>query len=212
MASNEIPGFMWGVVVDNEDPLNMGRVLWKREGLYEPHHPEWASPLGWPGGGGQTYGSRYPTPVGAQVAILFEHGDPEAPACFLPGPYGLNGSGGSLTWPELDQELVLKSANGVADASPLEVAVIWEDDTFRAFVVNKSTAGEEDKRFVLIEKTTGSGIVLNATDGDSGKSITLTLSANTGISIQANGVIDIQGTSVQIQGRRVVRKPGVTTI
>jgi hypothetical protein len=202
---------MHGEVVDNKDPLRIGRVLWKREGVYEPHHPEWAIPLGWPGAGGVKWGSRYPVEIGAQIAVIFEHGDPDAPPGYLPACYGTEG--GLPVWPALDKELVKEPQMGVTDADPLHVTVIWEDDTFRCFIVNQEDDKRIDKRLVLIEKRTNSGIILNARDGASKKAVTLTLAANTGINIRSNGLIDIQGaTGVQIQGRKVIKKKGVTSI
>lgn len=202
---------MQATVVDNKDPLRIGRVLWMREGVFDPQHPEWAIPLGWPGAGGLTRGSRYPVEIGAQIAVIFEHGDPDAPAGYIPMCYGTQE--GVPAWPALDAELFQQENMGTDDADPLHVAIIWEDDTFRFFVVNQDDGSRKDRRFVLIEKRTNSGIILNAADGDSTQSITLTLAANTGVNIISNGLINIEGEAgVQIQGRRVVRKKGVTTI
>jgi hypothetical protein len=217
MYDGVIGGFVWGTVVDNRNPARPGlhEIRWMREGVFEPFHPHWALPIGWPGAsqpkdGVRKAGSRpKPPAVGSQVAIIFEHGDVGAPAVYLPGPYGLSADG-QPAWPEIDRELLNASVEDSADIA--DVHVLWEDDTFRLFIVN-SLEGGTDKRVVIMEKTTGSGMVLNATDGAQSKSITLTLTANTGINIQSNGIIDISSPlGVQIQGRRVVKKPGVTTI
>jgi hypothetical protein len=217
MYENGIGGFMWGVVVDNYNPERPGlhEIRWRREGVFEPYHPHWALPIGWagasqPADGANLVGSRpKPPAIGSQVAVIFEHGDVAAPAVYLAGPYG-QASDGRPAWPGIDRELLDPAVDDAVDIR--DVHVVWEDDTFRIFVVN-SAAGNGDKRVVLMEKLTGSGLVLNATDGAQGKSITLTLTANTGINIQSNGIINIASpTGVQIQGRRVMRKPGVTTI
>jgi hypothetical protein len=206
IAPNMLPGFVWGFVIDANDPEGVGRALIQIPGMFEPHHPEWASPLGWPGAGGIGVGSQYPTQVGASVAVLFEHGNIHAPPAFLPTIYGK--LEGQSAGPSIVSEGINK------DEDPNKIAVIWEDEAFQIYVTMKkeSEDGVDDRRVSIVEKITGSKFEMNATDGAQNKSVSITIAANTGISLLSNGVIDIDGTVVQIQGRRVMRKPGVTTI
>ena len=224
-----INGFIWGTVVDDKDPLGMGRVKVRVEGMFEPNHPEWAMPLGWPGAGLPSQGSKYSTKIGAQVAVIFENGDPDSIPGYLPAPYGA--STGIPDGPSVVTEAFLRGLDqtdftvedlqqAVRDGSiaglptkeaaeeVVELNVIWEDEAFVFFV----TTQDDDRRMVMLEKNTLSGIALNATDGAQNKSVTLEIFANTSIKIGSKGIIDIRAQGVQIQGRKVATKPGVTTI
>lgn len=224
-----INGFVWGTVVDDKDPLGIGRVRVRIEGMFEPAHPEWVLPLGWPGAGLPSQGSKYSTKIGAQVAVIFENGDPDSTPGYLTAPYGA--SEGIPDGTSVVTEAFLKGlaqtdfatedlkqavqdgilsglATGEAAEEVVELNVIWEDEAFVFFVTTKET----DKRMVMVEKRTLSGIVLNATDGGQSKSVTLDIFANTSIRMRSNGIIDISALGVQIQGRKVAVKPGVTTI
>jgi len=210
---------MWGTVTDNRDPTGLGRVRFSVPGIFEPQHAEWALPIGWPGAGGTKSGSKYPVEIGAQIAIFFEHGVMKAPPGYMPAMYGA--ISGVPAGPPVVTEVYrgaepsgIAGATGTAKsfdqaaADVLATTVIWEDETFRFFVTSKA----DDKRVVILDKKTGSGIELNAADGAQGNSVSLTLAGNTSLSIQSKGVIDIRGAIVQIQGRRVMTKPGVTGI
>lgn len=233
----QIMGYVLGIVVDNRDPLGNGRALILIPGMFEPYHPEWAIPLGWPGAGHPKGGSKFTPKLKAQVAVMFEEGDPESTPAFLTASYGA--PEGIPAGPPIIQEAFLAGAQragvtgdeiveqfeqSVEDptvAAPAEllqldaaidqvneVDVIWEDDAFIMFFVSSAT----DKRFVLIEKTTKSRFVFNATDGAQGKSVSMELFANTSLIIRSQGIVDISGQNVQIQGRRVLVKQGVTSI
>jgi hypothetical protein len=210
---------MWGVVTDNRDPRGLGRVRFSVPGVFEPQHAEWALPMGWPGAGGLKGGSKYPVEIGAQIGLFFEHGETSAPPGYIPAMYGA--VDGVPAGPPIVAEVFRGAAPAGVAGGPetpqsfdqaaedvLATTVIWEDENFRFFVVNK----EDDKRLVIVEKTTGSGIELNASDGAQGRSVTLTLAGNTSLALDSKGVVDIGGTIVQVQGRRVMNKPGVTSI
>jgi hypothetical protein len=206
-------GFVWGVVTQAKDPQGLGRIRARIPGLFEAGlgHPELIYPFGWPGAGQPEHGSQYPVKVGAQVGIIFEHGDIDATPVYFTAAYGLVPAGpdeGKNAGPSLIREAI--EAGDPAE----KTVVIWEDDSFEIFVTmfNKAEDGKDDRRVVIQEKATGSGFTLNAADGAQGKSVSMTLNVNTSLDIQCNGVINIEGTTVQIQGRKVVRKPGVTTI
>lgn len=201
MAGEEqISGFAWGIVTRNDDPIGCGRVRVRIPGYFEPEHPEWVLPMGWPGGGGLEKGSRYPTPVGAQVAVIFEYGNPDSAPVFLTGYYGLTGER-----PAGPSNPAFAHIEG---RDPQEQVTIWEDEQFNIVITEET----DNKKVSIVEKSTGSGITLNSTDGVSGKAVTMTIAANTSINIQSNGIVNIEGLTVQINGRKVVHKPGVTTI
>lgn len=203
-----MPGFLWGTVHDNRDPLGAGRVLVRVKNLYEPHHEDWIPVVGWPGAGHPTRGSAYTLPIDAQVLLLFEQGDSEATPVALPGPMG--GSTGVPDGPPMVKEMVEDEGY----ESVLDLEVIWEDDILRCYVMHEDddSGNPVDRRFVIIDKRTGTHIALNATDGGQKKSGTITLHATTSIDIKCNGTVNIEGAQVAIQKRPVALKPGNPTI
>jgi hypothetical protein len=203
-----IPGFIWGVVVDNKDPVGSGRCLISVAGLFEPHHEDWIPIIGWPGSGHPAQGSRYPTPIGAQVALIFEQGDMNSTPLALTGPFG-----SSKGEPDGTPAAADTFRTGGPDALN-DLVIIWEDNLFLCFVTTGDDAAGEpsDRQFVIMDKRTGTNIAINATDGSNKKSSTITLAATTSIVIESKGSIKLDAAQVQIQGRVVQRKPNVTTI
>lgn len=70
-------GLYTGVVMAREDPEKLGRVRIQIPGLIE-EGSAWAFPLGF-GGGTKQRGSVFVPPVGAEVGVLFRHGDVDQP-------------------------------------------------------------------------------------------------------------------------------------
>ena len=202
----DMPGFMWGVVVDNKDPKGAGRVKIRIPGIWdEPHHPDWVIPLGWPGAGHPSRGSRYMQPIDSQVAVIFEHGNIDATPAYLPAMYGA--SAGIPDGPELATAMFQEGGK----ESVLDAQILWEDDILRCYIMTEDTGGEpNDRRFVVIDKRSGTHIELNATDGAQKKSGTITLHATTSIDIKSYGTVNIEGAQVLIQGRPVAIKPSGT--
>jgi hypothetical protein len=199
-----IPGFVPGVVMENDDPEAMGRIKVLIPNLIEPSTSFWVMPAGWPGAGGENRGSQYPPPpLGAQVFVLFEQGrwdDPETSAIYLTGMYGLKD--GEPVGPD-----AVYDALNPGDARSR--ACIWEDEHFSAYI-----AGDTDESvFVVQTKAGGSVIEINATAGDNKKSEVISIEAQSGLNLFSKGLIDIKGSAVQIQGRRVIRgRSGKPTI
>lgn len=67
-----------GVVVDNADPLLIGRVRVMIPGLVEPYS-DWALPMGAPGSGSDAYGLWCVPKIGSTVAVFFREGDVDHP-------------------------------------------------------------------------------------------------------------------------------------
>ena len=201
-----MPGFVWGKVEDNKDPLGLGRVKVSVPGVFNSPktHPEWAIPAGWPGAGApqQGWGSYYPVRLESNVLLLFEAGDVMSTPAYLPVISGT--SDGAALGPVAATEA----------EDPRTRAVIWEDDRLQVYCTTGTDTNQnvDDRRMEIRDKLTGNGITFNVTDGAQGKSSTITLDANTSINIVSKGVVNISGASVQIQGRKVVRKPGTTSI
>jgi hypothetical protein len=190
-----IPGFAPGIVRNNNDPEGSGRVKVEIPGLLKLT-PYWVMPL-WPARG-VTRGSRYPSPdEGHPVMVVFEYGKYQGPNCkafYFGGYYGLY-SDGTNAGPS-----VVAAAPTAADTR--KYAVLWESAGVVAYVVDDPDTPAQS--IILKAKTSGTQIVLNAADGQSGKSETITIEARTLLSLYAKGPVDISSdSSVTIQGRVV---------
>ena len=197
MAAGPIPGWVTGIVTENEDPEVSGRIKVKIPGLYE-ETPFWVYPAGWPGGGHPSFGSQYRAPcVNAQVFVMFEWGVWDNPsktrAIYLTGYYGLES--GISAGPE-----AVFGAGSAAAAR--DRTVLWEDRHFQIYITEDVDTPEN--RVVIQTKVSGSRIELNASHGDSGVSETITLEARTGMSLFTRGVLNIDATcGIFINGRKV---------
>lgn len=193
--SNPIAGFMYAIVTRTDDPKGLGRVRACVPGWKEPEFPYWLRPAGWPGAGGVKFGSRYPMEKGAQIAIMFEHGDPDAGAIYLPAIYGSDRKTGQVLGPAA----IL--SDGTSEMTPeqqQERVCLWEDEAFTIYV----SMHEGDKRLSLHHKPSGSNITMYGTDGD-GQSVSIDIYSQTSLRLKADGLVDISGSVVQIQDRRV---------
>jgi len=199
------PGALAGIVRDNLDPTGCGRVKAHVPAIGDPHISNWLKPMGWPGAGAPDFGTQYPVPVSAQVVVFFEQGNPNAGGWYLPSHYGqLKGENQGPS-----QTTVLLEAYGARAA--LKCTTLHEDEFLRIFVEYHEKGQDADKRRLVIEdKERLSHIVFDVSAADNKKSVDISIYSATGISLAADGTIDISARNVQIQGRRVLR--GKSTI
>lgn len=194
------PGALAGVVRDNSDPLGCGRVKAYVPAIGDPYISDWLKPMGWPGAGAPSFGSQYPIPLDAQVVVFFEQGNPHAGGWFIPGHYGAEK--GVNQGPSQTQALQLNYGPRAA----LKCTTLYEDANFRIYIERHKVGEDADKRQVVIEeKKRGSYITFDASAGEGKKSVDISIYSATGVSITADGNIDISARNVQIQGRRVLR-------
>jgi len=192
-----IPGFVTGFVTRRDDPQGLHRIRAVIPALLEPETPFWIWPGNTPGGGGPNQGALYPPPqVEARVLIMFEYGvwdTPDAHAVYFPGYYGLD---------EATKEPEGPATTYVATTADKarQRATIWEDSAFAIYVANE----DDDKRLVLLAKKSGNRIELNETSGTTKTGAKIKIIARTGLSLAADGLIDIYAKlAVQIMKRRV---------
>lgn len=165
-----------GVVTDTKDPEKLGRVRVAIPGVVEPESA-WAFPLGWPGAGGKKRGFFAVPPEGSEVGVFFHQGDPDH-------PYYLAGHPGRGEAPdEMDEA-------SVDEATKIQV---FETSRYRMTVDDRGPKAQ----FELKDKVTGDIIELD------GKELAIRIKATGGIRIEADGAIDIIGSSVRVQGRLV---------
>jgi uncharacterized protein involved in type VI secretion and phage assembly len=169
-------GLYVGYVTHRNDPEGLGRVRVCIPGLVEPYGP-WAWPLGTVGGGSKNRGFFAVPEEGAEVGILFNQGDLQAPY-FLCGPYG--------------------KPDGISEV-PQEAQVdppdnrVFATETFRIEV--DETAGQ--KKLRLSNTRTGDSVTLNDEDN------TILIQGTTSITIKAVGAVHIEAAHVTIAGRVV---------
>lgn len=168
-------GYYEGPVIDNKDPMKLGRVRVNVPGVAEP--TPWAMPVGGLGAGGKKRGSWSPPPVGAEVGVFFKQGDPDHPR-YMAGPIGEG-----------------EAPDEVDDASV-------EDATKVPFVFNgeryKIVVDERPgkSRAALEDKLTGDRYEID------GQKLGLYIKATNAVVIEADGAIDFRCASFTVNGRR----------
>ncbi len=169
-----------GVIVDNADPLKLGRVRVRIQGLIEKS--SWALPIGNPGSGAKKRGGIFVPPSGADVAIFFHAGDVDQPR-YLGGNYGTGEVPGFLGG--YDGE----------DVDPKDAALVpgWEGERYVVQVDER--AGKE--RLFIRDKTTGDELLLDGAKG------AIQLKATTLVNIVSDGVVNIEAPVLTLNGRPV---------
>lgn len=166
-----------GVVVDRDDPEQLGRIRFQIPGLIEPTSP-WAYPAGTLGGGGRDCGLFAVPEMGAEVYVFFVGGDLDEPRYFA-GHWGVTDAGS-----EVPEEARRTPPDSRVFATP----------TFR--IQLDESAGARKLR--LVNRKTGDFIELNAEDNS------ITIQATTALTIKATGLVDIRAAMLQLNGRPVL--------
>lgn len=173
-----------GEVVDRDDPEGLGRVRVRIPGLVDPASP-WAFPLGTVGGGSDRRGFFSVPEKGAEVGVLFHQGDVDHPF-YLCGHWGK--PNGQAEVPEPARELAKE-----------EVPQVRAFETSRFLLVFDDRAGKE--AFLIKDKKSGDQIEFD------GAAMGITIKATAGLVLKADGLVNIEGASVQINGRLVLPGP-----
>jgi uncharacterized protein involved in type VI secretion and phage assembly len=178
------PGLFIGEVVDRDDPEGLGRVRVRIPGLVEPASA-WAFPLGTVGGGSDRRGFFSVPEKGAEVGVLFHQGD-------VDHPYYLCGH-----WGKPDgQAEVPEPARGLPKEEAPQVRAF---ETGRFLFVFDDRSGKE--ALVVKDKTSGDQIEFD------GAGMGITIKATSALMLKADGLVSIEGASVQINGRLVLPGP-----
>lgn len=177
-------GLYIGQVVDREDPEKLGRVRVKIPGLIEPASA-WAFPLGTVGGGSDRRGFFSVPEKDAEVGVLFHQGDVDHPY-YLCGHWGK--PGGSPEVPE--------PARGLAKEETPQVRAF---ETGRFVLTFDDRNGKE--AFIVKDKKSGDQIEFD------GAGMGITIKASSALILKADGLVSIEGSSVQINGRLVLPSP-----
>lgn len=139
-----LPYLYEGAVTRRDDPEGLGRVKVVIEGLVEPETPNWAEPLGVIGGGFAQRGTFEPPAVGANVAVLFKHGEIDHPR-YLVGSWGA------------PQGVSDVPTNAEVEGEDRQNAVT-EDEEWRI----ERDSRQAEKRFTVTHRTTDLELSLDA--------------------------------------------------
>ena len=173
-----------GEVVDREDPEGLGRVRVRIPGLVDPASP-WAFPLGTVGGGSDRRGFFSVPEKGAEVGVLFHQGDVDHPF-YLCGHWGK--PNGKAEVPEPARDLPKEGAPDVRAFETKRFLLAFDDR-------------EGKEAFVIKDKKSGDQVEFD------GVAMGITVKATSALVLKADGVVNIEGASVQINGRLVLPGP-----
>lgn len=179
-------GLFWGIVVENKDPAERGRVRIKMPGLTEASST-WAEAVGNPGQGGGKHGLMVIPKVGATVLVGFIQGDFNSPV-YWGGP------------PPSGQQPDGQGPN----------SLVLQTDTFR-FVVFEEEGQEKKIRIETLlpgatddqKAVAKSFIEITTMGGDRGNTHAVRIHSGSALSITAIGGIEIDAPIVNIKGRAV---------
>lgn len=175
-----------GEVVDREDPECLGRVRVRIPGLVEPASA-WAWPLGTVGGGSDRRGFFAVPEKHAEVGVLFNQGDVDHPY-YLCGFWGK--PGGKTEVPEPIKEL-----------SKDDAPQVRAFETGRFLLVFDDRAGKE--ALLIKDKKSGDQVEFD------GAAMGITIKGTSALLLKSDGIVSIEGTTVQLNGRLVLagKKP-----
>lgn len=178
------PGLYIGEVVDREDAERLGRVRVRIPGLVEPAS-NWAFPLGTVGGGSDRRGFFSVPEKGSEVGVLFHQGD-------VDHPYYLCGH-----WGKPDgQAEVPEPARGLSKEEAPQVRAF---ETGRFLLVFDDREGKE--ALVIKDKRSGDQVEFD------GAAMGITIKATSGLLLKADGIVSIEGATIQLNGRVVLPGP-----
>lgn len=179
---NDLKGIYHGTVVENVDPLRLGRVRFTIPGLVEPKSA-WAFPAGGLMGGIKGRGSFSVPKLGADVICVFVGGDPDVPV-FFSGWYGEN---------ERPAYLDDDGSGQPVAAEDVHKVTILEDDRWEVVLDARGVKA----KLRLRDKLTDDEILMEKGG--------INIQATSLVNIVSAGGVNIDGVAVTICERPVIR-------
>lgn len=179
-------GFWWGIVSNNADPSNRGRVRVQIPGLNQTEST-WAEACGMPGVGGGKHGGWAIPKIGSTVVVGFIQGDVDSPF-YISGPPPTGGQ-----------------PDGVTPDN-----VVWQTDNFRlSFTENKDAKKVRLETLVpnvpaAKQDQVRSVIEIDINTGASGKAHIINIIAPSGVNVKSQGTIALDAPVVTLKGRTVM--------
>lgn len=187
-----------GVVVDNADPLRIGRVKVRIPGVIEPAS-DWAIPLGAPGGGSNTRGMFFVPEVGSEVAVFFKLGDVDHPR-YMPSAWGM--------------------PKGVPDSPSFVLTDIETGDKIQPEDVHKVRGIQTRNWNIILDDRDGKEIlkIMDRNPDANSKGVIVELdgvrkgiriAGTTAVMVECDGVVNVDaGLGLFLNGRKVRRGGG----
>ncbi len=173
------------IVVENEDPLKLGRVRALIPGYMEPS-TDWAMPVAGSGGGTPGEGYFAVPAVNAAVMVFFNGGDIENPYYFA-GPWSKQADG--------ESEIPTDAKAAIdADAAAVSLLRVIESKSF-AFTFDE----REDRQLIqLRHKESGDVLEID------GKNRGIRIKGTTALILESDGFVQINGLVVNVNRRPIM--------
>lgn len=184
-------GMQIGTVANRADPLGLSRVRVIVPGLID-EPSGWALPLGMPGGGKAQRGVKFVPRMGAEVAVFFKGGDPDA-IYYIPAQWAL--PSGKSEAPITGESYPDSQTPEAASATPEDCDVI---ETEQWIVTLDNRPGKEVLR--LKSKKFGDMVEIDGTT-ETGPGITIDGTA--AVIIRSTGLVAITASAITLNGRTV---------
>ncbi|NGM68011.1 phage tail protein [Natronolimnobius sp. AArcel1] len=192
-AEGGIQGVVVGIVTDNDDPKDLGRVKLRfpwRDADDESYWARIATPMA-----GDEYGTYFLPEVDDEVLVAFENGD-------IHEPYVI----GSLWNGEQKPPRRNEGHNNTREIRSRSDHTIAFDDSDDGSITIRTSDGHE----IVVDDSSGSETV--AIRDDRGKN-TITLDSSSGrISIEADDELDLSASKISIDGTKSVEISGGTDV
>lgn len=182
MNEYSLAGIYDGQVIDNRDPLLIGRLKVVVPGVLEPV-TDWVYPVCYPGASSDGRGFWCIPQVGANISVMFCGGDVDEPR-YLPGPWAA---------PNDDP----KSPSFVRDLTPSEAVEITGLQTTNWEITCDDREGKS--RLTIRDRATGSNVI--SIDGENQ---TVAIEGTVAIQIKSLGVVNIEAMQIVLNGRPVL--------
>ncbi len=214
-----VPGLMIGIVTNNDDPENLGRVKVKMPSLTEDHESDWARVVNI--GGGSSRGTLVLPEVNDEVLVGFEHDD-------IHHPYILGGLWNGNDKPPYKADKTVKNGKVIkrvfrtrlghefayddpegSDDPQVKLSTSKKheftlNDGKQPYIKLKSNGNQE----ITLQDGSGASIVIKDKNGNEvridSQSNTIRISSNSRIELKANSGISIDGGGGPVDIRGVM--------
>jgi uncharacterized protein involved in type VI secretion and phage assembly len=200
-----------GVVSDNQDPNQRGRVKVSVASVLGDQHSDWALPC-FPFGGGAGYGWFAVPPVNAQVWVEFEEGDIHRP--IWTGTFHQQGSDVPSTAQQTDPTTyLLQTPNGQI----FELVDKSGDEQVRLHHPKNAEILIDKNGSITLTDAKGASVTLDASAGEikvadaNGNSVTI---ASAGVTVQdaSGNKVELTSSGMTLKGTKVVIDAPMVTL